>query len=679
MISLWLTIPVPSCAQVIDRMVLAADDRRHGGGVVAYLSEVMSYAGLYKTCVDEFERGQADNSIDSTQKVPSRAWFDMQFWPANEHVRAAFMYTGRFPLKMQMQIRNLRKKHTHAYYCAKQRKNVKAWAFKFARHVLPIGGDDKATASIGEPGTAVSVLAKQRKTASAAFGNQLSAMDHEAGHVRLKMVPTVLMQHEQPESEECSWYSGKVKIILKNSIFEGSNAFIAIAELLAIYAVELLEKAIFIFHTDGGGEHNLPFPSVQAAIAAFTLKANVDRAVFTNSAPYQSFGNEPERIMSILNLALYGVAVERPPIDEERFPGEESRFRRTKTIAELRSAAAAFPKLKEGVHDAMLPLFELFYQRFEKLSLKDVPFERGEHTSDSDVDDLFSAVRELLADDASSIARTELKRKHLESDCKYKRYWSTHFTADRYKVEFDKACWRGQLNVLRAQNGGALPPEKVASLYSTFKCEFGCEPPRMPPNEFLDMQPVPRPKEPSGVSGKYLPFDESYGKDTPYCAPPLDNDSAVEVAPTGTTVGDNVRSSIQCSVCPHKRAVYTKAKIANMGIAGDERTGQQILEDFLDTARSSYVCGDDLGETAADDTTAVVGCVLKGAARPYVRLKLSCSTPCETQLYTMKPPRPLSDAELKAMCSICGQSGRIMKELGSDCLTEGAFLPTPTQ
>ena len=222
MISLWLTIPVPSCAQVIDRMVLAADDRRHGGGVVAYLSEVMSYdAGLYKTCVDEFERGQADNSIDSTQKVPSRAWFDMQFWPANEHVRAAFMYTGRFPLKMQMQIRNLRKKHAHAYYCAKQRKNVKAWAFKFARHVLPIGGDDKATASIGEPGTAVSVLAKQRKTASAAFGNQLSAMDHEAGHVRLKMVPTVLMQHEQPESEECSWYSGKVKIILKNSIFEG--------------------------------------------------------------------------------------------------------------------------------------------------------------------------------------------------------------------------------------------------------------------------------------------------------------------------------------------------------------------------------------------------------------------------------------------------------------------------
>jgi hypothetical protein len=268
-----------------------------------------------------------------------------------------------------------------------------------------------------------------------------------------------------------------VKIILKNSIFEGSNAFMAVAELLAIYAVELLEKPIFIFHTDGGGEHNLPFPSVQAAIAAFTLKANVDRAVFTNSAPYQSFGNEPERIMSILNLALYGVAVERPPIDEERFPGEESRFRRTKTIAELRSAAAAFPKLKEGVHDAMLPLFELFYQRFEKLSLKDVPFERGEHTSDSDVDDLFSAVRELLADDASSIARTELKRKHLECVCKYKRYWESHFTADRYKVEFDKDCWRGQLSVLRAQNGGALPPEKVASLYSTFKCEFGCEPP----------------------------------------------------------------------------------------------------------------------------------------------------------------------------------------------------------
>ena len=124
--------------------------------------------------------------------------------------------------------------------------------------------------------------------------------------------------------------------------------------------------------------------------------------------------------MSILNLALYGVAVERPRIDEDRFPGEESRFRRTKTIAELRNAATAFPSLAAGVSNALEPLFELFYERFGKLTLHDVPFERGEPATDAAVDDFFETIRQLLPEGASGISRTELKRKHPEADCKFK-------------------------------------------------------------------------------------------------------------------------------------------------------------------------------------------------------------------------------------------------------------------
>ena len=126
-----------------------------------------------------------------------------------------------------------------------------------------------------------------------------------------------------------------------------------------------------------------------------------------------------------------------------------------------------------------------------------------------------------------------------------------------------------------------MPPEKVSEVYESFKCEFGCPPPRMPADKFLDMEPVPRPMEPPGVTGKYASFSESYGKPTPFCAPALDNDAAVEIAPSGTTVGENVRSTIKCTVCPHVRAVYTKTKIANMKCSLD-RTGQHILEEFLD-------------------------------------------------------------------------------------------------
>ena len=98
-------------------------------------------------------------------------------------------------------------------------------------------------------------------------------------------------------------------------------------------------------------------------------------------------------------------------------------------------------------------------------------------------------------------------------------------------------------------------------------------------------------------------------------------------------------------------------------------TGQHTLGGFLETV-SGYVCGDDLGEIAAGDTTEVIGCLLKGTARPYVRLKLCCSTTCESRLYAMKPPRPLTDTELQAMCSTCGDSGRTMQELSDGCLTE---------
>ena len=661
------------CSQVIDKMVLAADERRHNG-VIAYLGEVLSYSQLYADCLAAFEQGQADGSIDVLQRAPCSRWFEMQFWPANEHVRAAFQYTGRFPLKMQLQIRNLRKHHPHVHYCSKQRKNAKAWAHKFADYVLILGADDKATGNIGEPGTAVSILSKQRKTVGALHGNQIAALDHEAGHVKVKMVPTVIVHHNKPTGPESSWYNGQTTVILKNNIFEGSNAFGAMAEILLNYSDGLAEEPIFLLHTDGGGEHNLSFPSVQAAAAAFVLKARPDHAVFTNSAPYHSFLNEPERVMSILNLALYGVALERPKIDNEKYRGEEARFKSTKTISDLRTQAERFPDLKDGLHGALEPVFELLYSRFEKLSLGGVPFKRGEHVSSEAVDELFDTVRQLLAADASDITRTDLKRKHLNADCKFKRFWETHFIVDRYKVEYDKSCWRGQLSVLKAQNGGTLPQDKVEELYSSFECEFGCPRPRMPADKFLAMSPVPRPLLPPGVTGKYLSFDESFGKDTPYCAPALGNDSAKELAPAGTTVGDNLRSSIRCSACPRVRGVYTKAKIDSMNCNG--RTGKQVLVDFLETARRTYVCGDDLGETVDGDTTMLVDCPeLKGTARPYVRLKLCCSTPCETQLYTASN-RPLSDEELKQLCSICGESGSAMKELDGDCLTDGAYLPT---
>ena len=153
-------------------------------------------------------------------------------------------------------------------------------------------------------------------------------------------------------------------------------------------------------------------------------------------------------------------------------------------------------------------------------------------------------IKRLPTADAQALTRSELKRKHLEAKCKYKTLWESHFEADRYKIEFDKSCWRQQLRNIQANNGGALPPAAIRKCYAEFKCEFGCPPPRMSLDEFFELKPVPRPKLPASANtGKYLTFAETFGTPTPYSVPDLKEASTVELAPSGAMLQGNVRTS----------------------------------------------------------------------------------------------------------------------------------------
>ena len=541
---------------------------------------------------------------------------------------------------MALQTRNLHKEHAHAHYRLKQRSNCEAWAYKFRSHVFAIGCDYKATANIGELGTPVSVLSMQRKTIASVGGAETRAMDHEAGHVKVKAVPTVLLLHDEPTSEICSWYRGRVRVLMKNNIFQSSNEFGAVTEFLVNCKDDIDERPVFMCHSDGGGEHNLSFPSVQAAVASFSLQSRCDHTVFTNSCPYQSYTNEPERVMSILNIGLYGVSVARPLVDSTKFPGREGQFRTTKTITDQRRTGERFKELKEGLEEALRPVFKMIIARFEKLALKDEPFQRGEVPSEDDEAKSFEVIKRLLAAEAQAPTRSELKRKYLEANCKSKTLWESHFEADRCKIEFDKSCWRQQLRNIQANNGGALPPAAVRKCYAEFKCEFGCPPPRMSPEEFLELKPVPRPKLPAGANtGKYLTFAETFGTSAPYSAPDLKEGSTVELAPSGTMLQGNVRTMIKCNSCPHVRCVYTKQDISRLRCG--QRSGLDVLkEDAIVPIRNVRTCGDTFGELGTEpDGDGTIRSLenyslLQGTARPYVRLTVHCATPTETQLYT---------------------------------------------
>lgn len=378
----------------LDAMTVAADDRRHSG-VVAYLSEVVSHATLFARAQARFDSKVASGEIAAGTKVPSQKWFAFQFWPTNEHVRTALQYSGRFPLKLQLQVRNLRKDHAHLYYCAKQKKLVEEWIFKYREYSSAGQPDDKANGTIGEPGTATTFLSRQRcalSSTNCSAQDGMRAMDHDAGSSKIRLIPSVFLKQEIPETLDGSWLRGQVFVTLKNNVFEASEANKSLAE---------IEKCLYDcnpnvwLHSDGGGEHHVGHPSViAAAICMFRrLHHRMDRLIKTRGCPYHSYLHEVERVMSILNLGLYGVALERPLIDQQKYPGMEHLFTTSKSVSDLRAAGKRFPQLMHGLEAALQPVNDLLYNRFEQLQLKGVPFSRGEKASREEADAFFDCIK----------------------------------------------------------------------------------------------------------------------------------------------------------------------------------------------------------------------------------------------------------------------------------------------
>jgi len=98
----------------------AAQERRHGG-VVCFLSDVLSFPVMYRELVEMFDEKKSSGRIGADERAPSLRWLMLNFWPSNEHVRAAECYTGRFPLCCMLQTRSLRKGHAHVKYCLLQK------------------------------------------------------------------------------------------------------------------------------------------------------------------------------------------------------------------------------------------------------------------------------------------------------------------------------------------------------------------------------------------------------------------------------------------------------------------------------------------------------------------------------------------------------------------------------
>ena len=155
--------------------------------------------------------------------------------------------------------------------------------------------DDKHRIKIGEPGFPVAAAEHGRRV-MVKVESSFDVADHD--FTKFSMIPSVVLMNNIPQNITESRYRGKVYVSLKDAAFESSSPICHMTELSSIFSSLQQEKKIVLLYTDGGPDHRVTFLSVQLALIALFLKHDLDLLCAARLAPYHSWSNPVERIMS---------------------------------------------------------------------------------------------------------------------------------------------------------------------------------------------------------------------------------------------------------------------------------------------------------------------------------------------------------------------------------------------
>lgn len=190
----------------------------------------------------------------------------------------------------------------------------------------------------------------------------------------------------------------QVFVGIKNAVFEKSTALRSLAELLSLVEKDPEGAPPFLFAlTDGGPEHRSTYASFWVALAALFVGADFDYVCFVRTCPGQSWMNFVERMMSLLNIALSGVAVMRDAIDNDPEGALEKLVQRAGSMKELRGFAEKDPALAPKLVESCKAMERVIMGRLEQVTLKGVHVQEAPVLGDEEIDAFFSLVKRLDA------------------------------------------------------------------------------------------------------------------------------------------------------------------------------------------------------------------------------------------------------------------------------------------
>ena len=195
---------------------------------------------------------------------------------------------------------------------------------------------------------------------------ELEATDHDY-HVG-NLTPSVNLICDIPQEASDSFYSGQIYVGLKNSIFQASDPFRHAVELIDVLRKNYQDCQIPSFLcllTDGGCDHSIKYLFVRCALLALFKVCNFDILNVGRCAPYHSFVNPAERCMSLLNIGLQGLALER-----DNAGPFESTLKSCGTIKSIRRKATECQGLKEAYTSSIDAPIQKVESSFSMLDLK---------------------------------------------------------------------------------------------------------------------------------------------------------------------------------------------------------------------------------------------------------------------------------------------------------------------
>lgn len=422
----------------------AVDERRQTQ--VTHMAAAISVSDLLK---------QVSEICPPDTKIPSEQWLRLQFAPKVPSSLSSLQFTGRFNVRFMVQSRQFRLEHLHSHYASALFMYMKDFAVRFKHLCNMVCQDDKHHCKVGEPAMPVAAVERGRRVVTI-DGLRYSVADHD--FTKFSVVPSVKMVVEIPDSTEGSFYRGQVYVGTKDCVFEPSSPLRHATELITVLESEnITSKPILLLYTDGGPDHRCTYLSVKLSLLCIFIIHDLDMLCAVRTPPYNSWKNPPERVMSILNLGLQAIGLQRKKMEEVY----EAAIKSCNSLADLRKKAKDNNDLEQAIRDSVESVKILMSSIFQRLSLKDKPLKVFAACSSEQMDQVWKAI----GMPTESMKQADLSKALKEFPAVQKKL--DHWSVSRNYLFCLKKCGKSE-------------------------CDM-CLPPRTPPDEWTDINVLPDP------------------------------------------------------------------------------------------------------------------------------------------------------------------------------------------